>query len=445
MEIEGKKISVLGMARSGIAAANFLSGRGARVTLFDSQTAEQLKERAGLVSEKVALRYGSSVPAEDSSLIVLSPGIDIASPDLDEAKRKGVEIIGELELAFRFFNTPVIGITGTNGKSTTTTLIGDLLKEAGFDTAVGGNIGTPFCDLLDNPPKDFAVIEVSSFQLETIRDFRPKIAAILNLTPDHLDRHRSLEHYADLKKRVAENQQEDDVLVLNADDSVVTKMGKDSKARQARFSLTDQVSTGACLAEGQIVLYQSELGREVLPVDELPPAAQSQLENILAALTVASEAGVPVNAMRRVIKNFKGLEHRLEWVRSLEGIDFINDSKGTNLGALEKSLRGFDRPVVLILGGQDKGSDFLSLKPLFKQRVKHMVLIGEARQKIRATLNGSFTYEDAASMEEAVHLAKSNAESGDLVLLSPGCASFDMFRDYEDRGRQFKEIVNRLK
>ncbi len=445
MDVKGKKISVLGMARSGLSAADFLSRQGARVTLFDNKTLEQLKERATLVPENVTVCYGSSVPHKDSDLIILSPGIDIASPDLDEAKQNGVEIIGELEMAFRFFNSPVIAISGTNGKSTTTVLIGDLLKEAGLDIAVGGNIGTPFSDLLASPPKDFAVIEVSSFQLETIRDFKPAISAILNLTPDHLDRHQTLEHYASLKKRLTENQQAGDVLVLNTDDERVVAMGNNSRARQARFSLTQNVEQGACVSNGTIVLNKNGVPREVISLDALPLSAKNQLENILAALTVADQASVPVEIMKRVIQNFKGLEHRIEWVRAVGGVDYVNDSKGTNLGALEKSLRGFDRPVVLIMGGQDKGGDFLTLKPLFKKRVKHMVLIGEARKKIRATLNGSFTYEDAGSMEEAVKVAQAHAESGDLVLLSPGCASFDMFRDYEDRGRQFKESVNRLK
>ncbi|QPJ60670.1 MAG: UDP-N-acetylmuramoyl-L-alanine--D-glutamate ligase [Candidatus Nitronauta litoralis] len=444
MDVKGKKVSVLGMARSGISIARFLIRQGAYVTLFDSKSKEELKERAALLPEEVDVCYGSCVPAIDSDLVVLSPGIDIESPDLDTAKQKGIEIVGELELTFRFFNPPVIAITGTNGKSTTTMLVGELLKEAGLDIAVGGNIGTPFSELLKNPPKDFAVIEVSSFQLETIRDFRPKIAAILNLTPDHLDRHGSLEHYAALKKRLTENQQLDDVLVLNADDKNVSEMRMNSKAKLINFSLTEKPNEGACVSDGKIMVYQNELEQPIISVEALPSAAKSQLENVLAAIAIAHQAEVPVEVMQRVIKNFKGLEHRLEWVRNIEGVDYVNDSKGTNLGALEKSLSGFDRPVVLIMGGQDKGSDFLTLKPLFKKRVKHMVLIGEARQKIRATLNGSFTYEDADSMEEAVRVASIHAEPGDLVLLSPGCASFDMFRDYEDRGRQFKEFVNKL-
>lgn len=444
MDVKGKKISVLGMARSGVAAATFLFRRGASVTVYDNKSKKQLEKRAVLLPKEVNVCYGSCVPAIDSDLVVLSPGINIASPDLDHAKRKGIEIVGELELAFRFSSTPVIAITGTNGKSTTTMLVAELLKEDGLDIAVGGNIGTPFSEVIENPPKDFAVIEVSSFQLETIRDFQPKIAAILNLTPDHLDRHGSLEHYAGLKKRLTENQQLDDVLVLNADDKLVAGMGRDSKARQLKFSLNTKPFDGICINDGQIVLFKNKMERNVISVDALPPSAQNQLENILAAIAVADQAGATVNAMQRVLKKFKGLEHRLEWVRNIEGVDYINDSKGTNLGALEKSLRGFDRPVVLIMGGQDKGSDFLTLKPLFKKRVKHMVLIGEARQKIRATLNGSFTYEDAESMEEAVRVASGHAEPGDLVLLSPGCASFDMFNDYEDRGRQFKEEVNRL-
>ena len=445
MNVKGKKISVLGMARSGVAAANLLARRGAKVTVFDARTEDQLAEHKARLMPGIETRFGSIRPDADSDLIVLSPGIDIDSPDLDEAKDAGIEITGELELAFRFFKTPVIAITGTNGKSTTTQLVGDLLREAGKDVAVGGNIGTPFCDLVENPPKDYAVIEVSSFQMETARDFHPKIAAILNLTPDHLNRHKTLQHYAALKERMTANQQTGDVLVLNADDPVVAAMGAHSPAKKVFFSLSGETGDGASIDAGMIELFNVHTGREVMPVSELPQPALCQLENILAALAIADRAGVPTSAMRKTLSRFKGLEHRLEFVRTHHGIDFINDSKGTNTGALEKSLKGFDRPVVLIIGGQDKGGDFQALKTLFKQKVRHMILIGEAKQKIRHVLNGSFTYEDAGSMQEAVSLASARANEGDVVLLSPGCASFDMFRDYEDRGRQFKEIVNQLK
>ena len=289
------------------------------------------------------------------------------------------------------------------------------------------------------------MIEVSSFQMETARDFHPKIAAILNLTPDHLNRHKTLQHYAALKERMTANQQIGDVLVLNADDPVVASMGAHSPAKKVFFSLSGETGDGASIDAGMIELFNVHTGREVMPVSELPQPALCQLENILAALAIADRTGVPTSAMRKTLSRFKGLEHRLEFVRTYHGIDFINDSKGTNTGALEKSLKGFDRPVVLIIGGQDKGGDFQALKTLFKQKVRHMILIGEAKQKIRHVLNGSFTYEDAGSMQEAVSLASARANEGDVVLLSPGCASFDMFRDYEDRGRQFKEIVNQLK
>lgn len=444
MNVEGKKVCVVGLGRSGVAAANLLARRGAQVTACDQKSASELDAVVSGLDKSVTLRFGTSTPEADCDWVVLSPGVNPASPVLEEARRRGVEIIGELELGYRFCSTPIIAVTGTNGKSTTASLLGRLLRAAGRDVAVCGNIGTPLTACLDPEPGDYLVVEVSSFQLETIREFHPRIALVLNLSADHLDRHPSLEDYAAAKEKITRNQGPEDILVLNQDDARVRSMGAGGRARRMGFSIREPVDTGACLLDGALTLCRSGHCREVMPLAALPLAARLQIDNLLAALTAADAVGVSLDTMRAVLEGFTGMEHRLEWVRSVGGVDFINDSKGTNVGAVEKALSGIDRPVILIMGGRDKGGDFSRLKDLFRQRVKHMVLMGEARPKIQSVLNGSFGYEAADSMAEAVQRAWAQARPGDVILLSPGCASFDMFRDYEERGRVFKDLVRRL-
>ena len=444
MNLKDKKISVIGMARTGIATANFLRQRGAQVTITDEKPSTGLTEQSAQLEPGIATRFESSRPAPDAELVVLSPGVDIHSSALDDARKQGTEIISELELAFRCGETPVIAVTGTNGKTTTTSLIGAILKRGGLDVQVGGNIGTPFVSLVESPPRDFMVLEVSSFQLEGTVRFHPKMSLILNLTPDHLDRHKSMERYAALKEKIAANQNENDWLICNRDDPWVSKIARNQKPELLQFSVEQEVSDGAFLKEGQIVLRRKGQEKTIGPVADMAQALQWQVENVLGAVIAADLAGVDAAVIAESLKSFAPLEHRLEWVRSLKGVDFVNDSKGTNVGAVQKSLNSFDRPVILIMGGQDKGADFSVLKELLKKKVKCMILLGEARQKIQAILNGSFSYEEAGTMEAAVHQAWRHAAPGDVVLLSPACASFDMFRDYMDRGEQFKETVNGL-
>ena len=444
MKFKNKNISIIGMARSGIAAANFLAEQGARVTLLDGKSKETLSEVLKQLTSGVTTVFQSSTPQSDTDLVVLSPGVDIHSPDLNSARANGTEIISELELAYRMSETPIIAITGTNGKSTTTSLIGLLLDQGGKDVQVGGNIGVPFISLVKNQPRDYMVLEISSFQLEGAVQFHPHISVILNITPDHLDRHKTIEHYAELKERIATHQTEDDALVLNHDDPWVHRVAAGKKSQKWYFSMTESVKQGCYLNGDRVLFKDGEKEEAVCRINELHQAMQWQVENILPSVLVARLAGIDATSIAKTLREFKGLEHRLEWVRSLNGVDFINDSKGTNIGALEKSLNSFDRPVVLIAGGQDKGGDFQSLKPLFKKKVKHMVLIGEARSKIQTVLNGSFGHESADDMEAAVRQAYAQTQPGDVVLLSPACASFDMFRDYEDRGRQFKGCVQSL-
>lgn len=444
MQLKDKKISVIGMARTGIATANFLRENGARVTITDEKSSAGLTEQSAQLEPGIEIRFESSKPAPDAELVVLSPGVDIHSPALADARLQGTEIISELELAYRCGETPIIAVTGTNGKTTTTSLIGAILKRGGLDVQVGGNIGTPFVSLVTSPPRDFMVLEVSSFQLEGAVSFHPRMSLILNLTPDHLDRHKTMEHYAALKEKIAAHQVASDWLIYNRDDPWVSRIAQDKKPDLLQFSIEQEVIQGAFLRAGQIVLRREGPDRFISPVADLAPGLQLQVENVLAAVIAADLAGVDAAVIAASLKSFAPLAHRLEWVRSINGVEFINDSKGTNVGAVQKSLNSFNQPVILIMGGQDKGADFSVLKELLKKKVKHMILLGEARQKIQALLNGSFGYEEASTMEAAVRQAWQHAEPGDVVLLSPACASFDMFRDYMDRGEQFKATVNRL-
>ena len=444
MFLKNKNITVVGAGRTGIEASNFLVSRQASVTLVDIKSRIELEKNIHSLLPKVRTLFECSEIPISSDLIVLSPGVDIHASFLEGARKRGVQIISEIELASRFTKTPIIAVTGTNGKSTVTTLIGDILRQAGKKVAVGGNLGTPFIALLEQEPVDYFILEISTFQLEGIKTFRPDIAIILNITPDHLDRHKTVEEYVNLKGRISAFQNEEDILVLNKDDESVMKQGERCKAKKVFFSLLDKVVEGAYLKNGSIFTCFDEKEQNILSVGKLQTAMQFQTENLLSAIVVATLVNATKSDIANVAMRFKGLDHRVEWVRTVHGIDFVNDSKGTNVGALHKSLKIFSRPIVLIAGGKDKGGDFRVLKELFKEKVKHLVLIGETKNKFREILNGSFSYEDAESMEDAVGRAMKKSIAGDIVLLSPGCSSFDMFESFVERGNQFKEIVGRL-
>jgi len=444
MELANKNITVIGLARTGVATANFLSSRGAVVTIRDQKPRKELEKVIQSLNPQIKYECESIEPDSDAELIVLSPGVDINSDEFDSARKSGVEIISELELASRFNEAPIIAITGTNGKTTTVTLVGEILRRAGKNIIVGGNIGAPFISLVDTPELDWAVLEVSSFQLEGIKEFHPQIAAVLNITPDHLDRHKTLEHYTALKEKITSNQTNEDFLVLNKDDPLTLSLGIVKNAHKVYFGTGINNQDGVFIEDENIKIRKGSSEKILCSVGQLKPSVRWQIENILAAITITDLAGVDRAIITESLREFTGMEHRMEWVRSVNGIDFINDSKGTNVGSVQKTLGSLDRPVILILGGQDKGSDFAILKNIFKEKVKHMVLIGESREKIRKTLNGSFSYTQVDALEEAVGNAFSEAVPGDIVLLSPGCASFDMFRDYMDRGNQFKNLVAKL-
>ncbi len=464
MELKGKRVIVFGAARSGIGSANILTEMGADVTITDKKNERELKglER---ISPTVRKRLGNYPDLNGTDLIIVSPGVPLNIEPLKEAKERGIEVIGELELAYRLVkeeeelglsDAEFLAVTGTNGKSTTTTLLDLMLREADFKTIMGGNIGNALTEEISNfrfqiSNFDYIVTEVSSFQLESIVNFRPKIATILNITPDHLDRYSRMEDYIDAKAAIFSRQQKDDFLLLNADDKMVMSL-YDSRLQSRKdspsvyfFSRNREVQ-GLYSKDGKIFCNIPELRRvhELIEVGEIGIKGVHNLENAMAAAAMAILAGCSPDSVRKTLKNFKGLEHRLEFVREINGIRFINDSKGTNIGAVVKSLEGFSEPVLLIAGGRDKAGDFTILRPLIKEKVKCLILIGEARDKIKDALGDLTETILASSLEEAVRLAKDKAVKGDIVLLSPACASFDMFQDFEDRGRQFKDIVKRL-
>ncbi|MCZ6551490.1 MAG: UDP-N-acetylmuramoyl-L-alanine--D-glutamate ligase [candidate division NC10 bacterium] len=450
LDVQRKRVTVVGLGRSGAAACKLLVSRGALVTGSDHRPAEEIEtnladlERRGVRCEFGRHRLETFLQAD---LIILSPGVESNLPLLQQARSQGVRVWSEVELAFRATEASFVAITGTNGKSTTTTLIGLMVKHAGKKAIVAGNIGTALCDVVPGlSPEYWVVAEISSFQLETIEAFRPQVALLLNVTPDHLDRYADLAQYSGAKARIFLNQQSHDMAILNADDPLTVEAGAQGKARQIFFSQRQAVKEGAFLKEETFWLRLGGKGEAICSRQDLKIRGAHNTENVLAALAAAGLLGVPSHSMREVLKQFGGLEHRLEAVAEIAGVQYINDSKGTNVGATVKSLESFPAgKVVLIAGGLDKGADFRPLIPPVKERVKATILIGQAREKLQATLQGVCPVQEAASLEGAVEAAATLAAQGDVVLLSPACASFDMFRDFEERGRAYKAAVKRLR
>ncbi|HLJ87400.1 MAG TPA: UDP-N-acetylmuramoyl-L-alanine--D-glutamate ligase [Candidatus Angelobacter sp.] len=448
MELNSKRVLVVGLGKSGIAAALFLQERGARVTVSDIRTEVQLqKEISMLLDRGVSLETGSHSERtfRDQDLIVVSPGVPSDQPQLVHARSLGIPVIGEIELAYRFLQGKVVAITGSNGKTTTTTLIGEILAKSGKKTLVGGNIGTPVVTLAGHStPDTLSVLEVSSFQLETIERFRPWIAAVLNITPDHLDRHHSFQAYVDAKARIFENQQAGDFALLNADDAPSAGLKSRTKAGIFSFSRKQRVENGAFLRGDEIVFSLN--GREtlVLALNDIRLKGAHNLENVLAAACVAMLAGCDPASIRRAVAEFQGVEHRLELVATLNGIAFYNDSKATNVDATIKALESFPGRIHVILGGKDKGSDYSILNHLLRERVKRAYLIGQASEKIASQIQGTTQLVYSGTLDHAVRQAFDSASDGDTVLLAPACASFDQFENYEQRGRVFKELVRAI-
>ena len=449
-ELRNKRVLVVGLGKSGLSSALFLRAQGAQVTVSDTRSAEALaKEIPALLEAGIMVESGGHglLTFRRQDLIVVSPGVPMDTPEVKQVKAFGLPVIGELELASRFLNGRVVAITGSNGKTTTTTLVGKIFGDAGISTLVGGNIGLPVIDLVATSTADtVSVLEVSSFQLETTEQFRPWIAVVLNITPDHLDRHGNFENYAAAKTRITERQEADDFLVLNAEDKPTQMVAAKTRAQIYWFSPRRPVKQGA-FAHGEGIFFIAKEGAKaepVMPVAEITLKGAHNIENVLAAVCAARLAGIPTEKIRASVAGFKGVEHRLEFVRLLRGVEFYNDSKATNVDAAMKAVSSFAGGVHLILGGKDKNSDYGTMAPLLKERVKVVYTIGSAAEKIERQLQGVVKIVSAGTMQAAVTEAAKAAEAGDVVLLAPACSSFDQFENYEHRGQVFRQLVSEL-
>ena len=447
MDLTGKKVLVVGLARTGVALTSFLTQAGARVTVTDMAPASELAEmRAHIQSLPVEEELGVPEPANVRryDLILPSPGVPPELPWLEAARGYGIPVWGELELASHFLTCPVIAVSGTNGKTTTTTLVGKFLTASGIRALVGGNIGTPLISLLKRQQEaDFLVLEISSFQLDTAPHFHPQSAALLNITPDHLDRYPDYAAYVLSKASLFKSMNAKEPKVLNYDDPLVRPLGQGLE-KVSYFSASEPLNEGAWLADGIVKVRPILAGEAEFPLAEIRLKGSHNLENIMAALLLSLSAGAAPQACREVLAAFAGLPHRLEWVATIGGVDFYDDSKGTNVGAVARSLASFDRPVVLIAGGRDKDSDFSLLNDLIQERVTALILLGETKEHLARVWEGLAPAYLAADMTEAVERAAGLAKPGEVVLLSPACASFDMFQDYAHRGETFQNAVKEV-
>ncbi|MGH9401680.1 MAG: UDP-N-acetylmuramoyl-L-alanine--D-glutamate ligase [Terriglobia bacterium] len=447
MELRNKRVLVVGLARTGRAVAQRLSREGAVVTVTDLRPPASfdfaLKE---LAAQKIGLELGLHRPETflSQDLIVVSPGVPWDMPQLDAARKHKIQVVPEVEAASWFFQGTLVGITGTNGKTTTTTLLGKMLEGSGFQTYVAGNIGVPLISAVDlYSPESIVVAELSSFQLEAIQNFRPQIAVLLNLTANHLDRHRTFEAYVSAKAQIFRNQQPDDYAILNADDPVVMSLEQAIASQKVFFSMEHDLPEGVLLSGGRILYRVGHLERDLFEEREIKLRGKFNVQNVMAAAAAACTLGADFKAIRSVVREFAGVEHRLEYVTAIRGVAFYNDSKATSVDAAAKALSTFDRGVHLILGGTDKGAPYTSLRPLIEEKVKSVYLIGAAAQKIAADLAGADLHQ-AGDLKTAVRMAFQRAIAGDSVLLSPACSSYDQFHDFEERGRIFKEAVEHL-
>jgi UDP-N-acetylmuramoylalanine--D-glutamate ligase len=451
VDLKGKRVLVVGLARTGVATALFCAARGARVTATDSQPASQLTEVFGKlrtvgVSCELGEHTGKLFIEQD--LIVVSPGVPADAPPLLAARAAGVTIWSEIELASRFLRGKLLGITGSNGKTTTASLVAHILRSAGFPTILAGNIGTPLIACVeDTRDNTYTVAELSSFQLELADKFRPDIAVFLNLTPDHLDRHHTLEAYGAAKARIFANQTARDAAILNADDAATVAHAPKGPAVYW-FSRKEPVAPGTFVQDGQVIFSDVvNAGAKEIPIlniQDIPLVGAHNLENVLAAVAATKLAGVQPAAIAAAVKTFTGVDHRLEFVAEISGVQYYNDSKATNVDATLKALESFAGRVIVILGGKDKDSDYRALRKELRQRAIRALLIGSAADKIASHIAGSVALELVETLERAVHRAEQIAQSGDTVLLAPACASFDQFENYEHRGRVFKDLVHKL-
>ncbi len=449
--ISGKKFSVIGGARSGLAVAKLLTGRGAGVFLSEKATAEKMPDaiaelkNAGIDHEV----GGNSEKALSADILVLSPGVPTDVPFVKQARAKGLRVVSEIEVASWFCEAPIVAITGTNGKTTTTTLAGRIFEDARKPVQVAGNIGTAFSQVVQNlTPQSTVILEVSSFQLDSIETFKPKISVLLNITPDHLDRYdHSMEKYIESKCRVFMNQDSGDTIVYNYDDELVrmnVEKRISSSVKRLPFSTQTMLSEGAYVENEHLWTTIGGQATELIPLAEISIKGRHNLMNAMAAALIARTMNVPTASVRATLKNFKGVEHRLEFVRELDGVTYVNDSKATNVDSVWYALQSFSQPIVLLLGGRDKGNDYSTLFPFVENHIKAIVAIGESATKVLSAFDKMKPMDTASNMNDAVNLARKFSKPGDIVLLSPACASFDWFDNYEHRGRIFKELVMNL-
>jgi UDP-N-acetylmuramoylalanine--D-glutamate ligase len=448
VDLKDKRVLVVGLGKSGVASALFLKERGAHVTVSDTKSPDQLRDEIPvLLDHGIAVETGGHGERtfRGQDLIVVSPGVPVDAKPLVQARVSGELVIGEIELAAQHLQGPIVAITGSNGKTTTTTLTGEILAAGNLPTLVGGNIGTPAISLVATAkPETVVVLEVSSFQLETIQTFRPKVAVVLNVTPDHLDRHRTFQAYVDAKARIFENQQSSDFSVLNEDDETCRTLGARTRAQVFWFSRKKEVKQGAWVHEGQILFRNGGGQREVMLVSEIPLKGAHNVENVLAGVCSGMLMGCDAELIRKSVREFKAVEHRLEYVATVKGVEYYDDSKATNVDATIKALESFPANIHLILGGKDKGSDYTVLNDLLRKRVKRVYTIGAAAEKIESHIKGAAEIVHAETLDNAVRRAAAVAQAGDIVLLAPACASFDQFQSYNHRGRIFKEVVHAL-
>jgi UDP-N-acetylmuramoylalanine--D-glutamate ligase len=457
MRLKDKKIVVVGLGRTGLASASFLQQQGARVLVSDTASEKELGD-AGNTLRQLGVRMETGLHRaasfQNADLIVISPGVSHTIEPIVQARDQGIPVIGEVELASRFIKEPIIAVTGTNGKTTTTEMLGHMLKDSGLKVFVGGNIGNPLIEYVaKKETAQIVVAEISSFQLDTIATFRPRVSVLLNITADHLDRYPNFEAYADSKFRIFKNQQGEDVAVLNGSDPMIRAKTKRIKSQRLFFPSAAANEQGAVLNGKRIILNLDKLkkigseiqNQESLDISKMHLYGQHNFENTAAASLAALAAGATLEGIQTTLNHFKGLAHRLEHVATINGVQYFNDSKATNVDGVARALECFSKPVLLIMGGRDKGSDFKALEGLVRQHAKALIVIGEAAEPIRSVLGQLIPTKAAASMQEAVSTAYQNADPDDVVLLSPGCASFDWYGSYAERGDDFRAAVEKLK
>jgi UDP-N-acetylmuramoylalanine--D-glutamate ligase len=464
MRLKDKNIVVVGLRRTGFAAARFLHQKGARVLVADIAEEAQLGDAVRMLRKMgVALELGPHriTSFQNADLIVVSPGVAHTIEPIEQAKSRGIPLMSEVELASRFIREPIVAVTGTNGKTTTTELLGQMLKNSGISAFVGGNIGNPLIEYVGSGQKKQVVVaEISSFQLDTIDSFRPKVSILLNITADHLDRYPNFEAYADSKIRVFNNQQADDVAVLNGSDPLIRAKTKEIKSQRLFFPTLQADEQGAVLNGKRIILNINKLKgiepeiripnsefriQNYLDIAKIGLRGRHNFENACAASLAALASGATLEGIQKTLDHFKGLAHRLEPVATINGVQYYNDSKATNVDGVLRALNSFSKPVLLLMGGRDKGGNFSVLQDLIRARAKELIVMGEAAEAIRAALGQLLPTKAATSMQDAVKKAFQDADPEDVVLLSPGCASFDWYKNYAERGDDFRRAVEEIK